>query len=74
MEPHVRGAELLIAQIAAGLRGQFRRKRGKIGLGPVRCGKAAADRLGLAPEMQIEGRRVDDVLDALLLKVEAPRQ
>jgi MoxR-like ATPase len=31
-------------------------------------------RLALAPEMQIEGRRVDDVLDALLLKVEAPRQ
>jgi MoxR-like ATPase len=35
---------------------------------------ALRHRLGLAPEMQIEGRRVDDVLDALLLKVEAPRQ
>ena len=35
---------------------------------------ALRHRLSLAPEMQIEGRRVDDVLDALLLKVEAPRQ
>jgi len=35
---------------------------------------ALRHRLALAPEMQIEGRRVDDVLDALLLKVEAPRQ
>jgi MoxR-like ATPase len=31
-------------------------------------------RLSLAPELQIEGRRVDDVLDALLLKVDAPRR
>jgi MoxR-like ATPase len=30
--------------------------------------------VALSPEMQIEGRRVDDVLAALLLKVEAPRQ
>ncbi len=35
---------------------------------------ALRHRVGLAPEMQIEGRRVDDVLDALLLKVEAPRR
>ena len=35
---------------------------------------ALRHRIGLAPEMQIEGRRVDDVLDALLLKVEAPRR
>ncbi len=35
---------------------------------------ALRHRLSLAPEMQIEGRRVDDVLEALLLKVEAPRQ
>jgi MoxR-like ATPase len=35
---------------------------------------ALRHRLALAPEMQIEGRRIDDVLDALLLKVEAPRQ
>ena len=35
---------------------------------------ALRHRLSLAPEMQIEGRRVDDVLDALLLKVEAPRK
>ena len=35
---------------------------------------ALRHRLALSPEMQIEGRRVDDVLDALLLKVEAPRQ
>jgi MoxR-like ATPase len=35
---------------------------------------ALRHRIGLAPEMQIEGRRVDDVLDALLLKVEAPRK
>jgi MoxR-like ATPase len=35
---------------------------------------ALRHRLALAPEMQIEGRRVDDVLDALLLKVDAPRQ
>jgi MoxR-like ATPase len=34
---------------------------------------ALRHRLALAPEMQIEGRRVDDVLEALLLKVEAPR-
>jgi MoxR-like ATPase len=31
-------------------------------------------RVSLAPEMQIEGRRVDDVLEALLSKVEAPRK
>jgi MoxR-like ATPase len=35
---------------------------------------ALRHRISLAPEMQIEGRRVDDVLEALLLKVEAPRQ
>jgi MoxR-like ATPase len=35
---------------------------------------ALRHRVSLAPEMQIEGRRVDDVLDALLLKVEAPRR
>jgi MoxR-like ATPase len=34
---------------------------------------ALRHRIALSPEMQIEGRRVDDVLDALLLKVEAPR-
>ncbi|TDR36661.1 MoxR-like ATPase [Tahibacter aquaticus] len=31
-------------------------------------------RVSLAPEMQIEGRRIDDVLEALLTKVEAPRR
>jgi len=35
---------------------------------------ALRHRLSLAPEMQIEGRRTDDVLDALLLKIEAPRK
>jgi MoxR-like ATPase len=35
---------------------------------------ALRHRVALSPEMQIEGRRVDDVLAALLLKVEAPRQ
>jgi MoxR-like ATPase len=35
---------------------------------------ALRHRIALAPEMQIEGRRVDQVLDALLLKVEAPRR
>jgi MoxR-like ATPase len=35
---------------------------------------ALRHRLSLSPEMQIEGRRVDDVLEALLLKVEAPRK
>ena len=35
---------------------------------------ALRHRLSLAPEMQIEGRRIDEVLEALLLKVEAPRQ
>jgi MoxR-like ATPase len=35
---------------------------------------ALRHRLALAPEMQIEGRRIDDVLGALLSKVEAPRQ
>jgi MoxR-like ATPase len=34
---------------------------------------ALRHRLALSPEMQIEGRRVDDVLEALLQKVEAPR-
>ena len=31
-------------------------------------------RVSLSPEMQIEGRRIDDVLEALLTKVEAPRR
>jgi MoxR-like ATPase len=35
---------------------------------------ALRHRLSLTPDMQIEGRRVDEVLDALLHKVEAPRQ
>lgn len=35
---------------------------------------ALRHRISLAPEMQIEGRRIDDVLDALLLKVDAPRR
>jgi len=35
---------------------------------------ALRHRITLSPEMQIEGRSVDDVLDALLLKVEAPRR
>jgi MoxR-like ATPase len=35
---------------------------------------ALRHRLSLAPEMQIEGRHVDDVLEALLLKVDAPRK
>jgi MoxR-like ATPase len=35
---------------------------------------ALRHRLTLAPEMQIEGQRVDAVLDGLLLKVEAPRR
>jgi MoxR-like ATPase len=35
---------------------------------------ALRHRIALAPEMQIEGRRIDDVLDALLLKVDAPRR
>lgn len=35
---------------------------------------ALRHRVSLAPDMQIEGRRIDDVLDALLQKVEAPRQ
>ncbi len=35
---------------------------------------ALRHRIALAPEMQIEGRKIDDVLDALLLKVEAPRR
>ena len=35
---------------------------------------ALRHRVALSPEMQIEGRRTDDVLAALLLKVEAPRQ
>ena len=35
---------------------------------------ALRHRLTLAPEMQIEGQRVDAVLEGLLLKVEAPRR
>ena len=35
---------------------------------------ALRHRLTLAPELQIEGQRVDQVIDALLLKVEAPRR
>jgi MoxR-like ATPase len=35
---------------------------------------ALRHRVTLSPEMQIEGRRIDDVLDALLQKVEAPRK
>ena len=35
---------------------------------------ALRHRIALAPELQIEGRRVDQVLDALLAKVEAPRR
>jgi len=35
---------------------------------------ALRHRVSLAPEMQIEGRRIDDVLEALLTKVEAPRR
>jgi MoxR-like ATPase len=35
---------------------------------------ALRHRVALSPEMQIEGRRIDDVLDALLQKVEAPRK
>jgi MoxR-like ATPase len=35
---------------------------------------ALRHRIALAPEMQIEGRRVDDVLDAVLAKVDAPRK
>jgi MoxR-like ATPase len=35
---------------------------------------ALRHRVSLTPDMQIEGRRVDEVLDALLHKVEAPRQ
>jgi len=35
---------------------------------------ALRHRLSLTPDMQIEGRRVDEVLDALLHKVDAPRQ
>jgi MoxR-like ATPase len=35
---------------------------------------ALRHRLALAPEMQIEGRRIDEVLGVLLGKVEAPRQ
>jgi MoxR-like ATPase len=35
---------------------------------------ALRHRISLAPELQIEGQRVDQVLDALLVKVPAPRQ
>jgi MoxR-like ATPase len=35
---------------------------------------ALRHRITLAPELQIEGQRVDQVLDALLVKVPAPRQ
>ena len=31
-------------------------------------------RVSLAPELQIEGQSTDDVLHALLAKVDAPRQ
>ena len=31
-------------------------------------------RISLAPELQIEGQSTDDVLHALLAKVDAPRQ
>jgi MoxR-like ATPase len=35
---------------------------------------ALRHRIALAPELQIEGQRVDDVIDALLAKVDAPRR
>jgi MoxR-like ATPase len=35
---------------------------------------ALRHRLTLAPELQIEGQRIDSVIDALLVKVEAPRR
>ncbi len=35
---------------------------------------ALRHRLTLAPELQIEGQRIDDVIAALLTKVEAPRR
>ncbi|HWI23691.1 MAG TPA: MoxR family ATPase, partial [Lysobacter sp.] len=35
---------------------------------------ALRHRIALAPELQIEGQAADDVLHALLAKVEAPRQ
>ncbi len=35
---------------------------------------ALRHRIALAPEMQIEGQSTDDVLTALLAKVEAPRK
>jgi len=35
---------------------------------------ALRHRIMLAPELQIEGQSTDDVLHALLAKVEAPRQ
>jgi MoxR-like ATPase len=35
---------------------------------------ALRHRLTLAPELQIEGQRIDDVLNALLVKVDAPRR
>ena len=35
---------------------------------------ALRHRIALSPEMQIEGQSTDQVLDALLAKVEAPRQ
>jgi MoxR-like ATPase len=35
---------------------------------------ALRHRLTLAPELQIEGQRIDAVIDALLVKVEAPRK
>src|SRR6187401_2734462 len=38
------------------------------------CKPALRHRLTLAPELQIEGQRIDQVLDALLVKVPAPRQ
>jgi len=35
---------------------------------------ALRHRITLAPELQIEGMRIDAVIDALLAKVEAPRR
>lgn len=35
---------------------------------------ALRHRIALAPELQIEGQDADDVLSALLAKVEAPRR
>ena len=35
---------------------------------------ALRHRIALAPELQIEGQRVDDVIEAMLVKVDAPRR